>query len=273
MVDRTVTLQLTGPPDKRGSIRVTEFTKQLEAVRTALKHTERIVAGTEQPTLDYRIIDVKRANPFTIIMEVVPFEEPKPQGPPDLSAPVVRKFFGYARQVKAKQVPPDIDLPALEAFRDIAAALDKQVSEIVVTNGQDRINIDREFRATIDEHIGPDELIEGSVEGVLEKVNLHNTHRFYVYPTVGPKQVECDFEPALRRKVKEGLDCYVRVDGTLRYKWLSPYPHAITATDIEIYPPEDQLPGILELKGIAPNATDGLTAEEFVERIRGRSRW
>jgi hypothetical protein len=65
----------------------------------------------------------------------------------------------------------------------------------------------------------------------------------------------------------------VRVDGTLRYKWLSPYPYAVTATDIEIYPPEDQLPTIMELRGIAPDATEGLKAEEFIEKIRGRSRW
>jgi hypothetical protein len=273
MAGRTVTVQVAGPPERQGSIRLSEFTKKLEAIKHALRETERLEVGIEQPVLDYRIIDVKRTSPFTVTIEASPLEKPRPQGLPDPSIPVVRRFFRYARQVKDKHVPHDIDLPALQAFKEMAAMLDRHISEVVVANDQDRISLDRDFFTTIDDYIGPDEMIEGSIEGVLEKVNLHNTHKFYIYPTVGPKQVECDFRPDLRPKVKEGLDCYVRVEGTLRYKWLSPYPHAITATDIETYPPEDQLPTILDLRGIAPDATDGLAAEEFVERIRGRSPW
>jgi hypothetical protein len=104
-------------------------------------------------------------------------------------------------------------------------------------------------------------------------VNLHNTHRFYIYPPVGPKQIECDFAPELRGRVKEGLDSYVRVFGKLRYKWLSPFPYAVNVTELEVYPPEDELPTIMNLKGIVPGLTGGLSSEEFVEKIRGRAEW
>lgn len=271
MTDRTVTIQVQGAPEDQGHIRVSEFIQELEAVKTALRHTERMVSGSEEPVLTYRIVDVKRTNPFTLVIEAVPMAQKKDVSFEDFSQATVGKFFDNMRQLKGKQVPKDADLATLQAYKSLTDVLEKHISEVVIRNTQDQIVLDREFRAVIDTYIGPDELAEGSIAGVLEKVNLHGTHVFNIYPTVGPKQVVCDFPPDLRKKVKEALDNYVRVFGTLRYKWLSPFPHAVTVRDIEIFPPEDQLPTIFDLRGIAPDATDGLTAEEFIAKIRGEA--
>ena len=39
-------------------------------------------------------------------------------------------------------------------------------------------------------------------------------------------------------------------------------------TFIEIYPPEDELPTIFDLRGIAPNATGDRKSEDFIRDLR-----
>ena len=39
-------------------------------------------------------------------------------------------------------------------------------------------------------------------------------------------------------------------------------------TDIEIYPDEKELPSLFDLCGIAPNASNNLSSEDFIREMR-----
>jgi hypothetical protein len=123
----------------------------------------------------------------------------------------------------------------------------------------------------LDRVIGEDTKEQGSVTGWLWKVNLHNTSRFDIYPTVGPKKVACRFPRHLREKVILGLAKYVTVFGELRLKQWADFPHAIVADDIDIHPDPSELPRLSDLHGMAPNATGGLSSEDFIESVREKS--
>ena len=99
--------------------------------------------------------------------------------------------------------------------------------------------------------IGPDQVYEGSVTGRLLAINLHNRTRFAVYPPAGPLKVTCSFSRALKPRVIAALDRNVRVIGRLKYKHWAPHPHAITVQDIEVFPPNDALPTLASLRGLA----------------------
>ena len=99
-------------------------------------------------------------------------------------------------------------------------------------------------------------------------MKLHNVTTFEVFPTVGPKRVVCHFQPAKKEKVKQALERYVCVYGRLRYKHWDKFPHAIDASDLDIYPLDDELPKLSELRGMAPDLTGGLEAHEFLEQVR-----
>jgi BioD-like phosphotransacetylase family protein len=94
MSDRTVTVQVEGALEDQGRIRLSEFTRQLEAVKSALRETERLVSGSVEPVLYYRIVDVKRASPFTVVIEAVPYERPTVQGlaRPTIASVLLRSF-------------------------------------------------------------------------------------------------------------------------------------------------------------------------------------
>jgi hypothetical protein len=281
-VQNRITIQLTGSLEDGGDVTLSAFLTQLEALKAALKQTERLVTGEEEPTVYYRVVDLSHNSPATIVLEAVSFAS-RPQIPArkkrpavkrDYSHATVNQFFHSLRQIREKrQRPAGADLQILEAYRNLAAPLEKKVSGMKLIDNEESIDIDRSFQNAIDEIIGPDELVEGTISGTLEKLNLHNTTRFDIFPSIGPKQVACDFGPSLRADVIKAVDQYVQVTGKLRYKRLENFPYAINAERIDALPPEDQLPTLLDLKGMAPDLTGGKSTSEFLEGIRDGESW
>jgi hypothetical protein len=275
--ENLITVQIEGTPEENQYVTLSAFISQLEAVKAALKQTERTITGEEEPSVYYRIVGLRYSSPATVVLEAVslasrPHWKPKKKrslSREDYSRPIVTRFFHSLKEIREKrQRPEKADLQLLQAYRNLTSALEKNVSRIKLTNSEEGVDIDRSFQAAIDEIIGPDELVEGSVSGTLEKLNLHNTTRFDIFPTAGPNQIACDFKPQLRSQVVKAVDKYVTVFGKLRYKRLEDFPYAIDAESIEVMPPENDLPTLFDIKGIAPDLTQGKGAMVFLEEIR-----
>ena len=111
-----------------------------------------------------------------------------------------------------------------------------------------------------------------SVRGMLESLNVHNDiNKFYIYPSIGSNRIECKFDENMFDKIKQGLKHYVNVKGKVFYKSISKYPYKIVADAIDIYPPENELSKLSELRGIEPGLTGDMTTEEFIRSIREES--
>jgi hypothetical protein len=278
MPQNRITVQLQGSLEDDWHVTLSAFLSQLEAIKAALKQTERLVTGEDEPSVYYRIIDLHHSSPATVVLEAVsrsnqPQRETKKKTRSaqraDYSQATVRHFFSSLKQIRdRKQAPASADLQALEAYRNLAGPLDKKVSGLKLINSDESVDIDRTFQSAIDEIIGPDELVQGTICGMLEKLNLHNTARFDIYPTIGPKQVACDFGPTMRESVIKAVDQYVCVGGKLRYKRLEQFPYAVNAEMIEVLPSEKELPTLFDVRGIAPDLTGALSIGEFLEAIR-----
>lgn len=263
MAKNRIRITVDGDPRDQGHVRLSDFLKQLESVRKALRYTAALLQAGEQANVYYRIIDAKRESPLTVTLEAVAEKSP------DLPRMVVGKFFDSITEIKKHgKIPADFDYPTAEAYREIVTPQHQHVSALVIANSRRRIAIDYQFEEKIDKAIGPDEFAEGSITGTLDTVKLHNVTAFEIFPTIGPKRVVCHFRPEIKEKVKQALERYVCVYGTLRYKHWDKFPHAIDAMDLDIYPPDDELPKLSELRGISPDLTGGLEAHEFLEKIR-----
>jgi hypothetical protein len=263
MAKNRIRISVDGDPRDEGHVRLNDFLKQLDAVRKALRYTEGLLQTGEKGPVYYRIIDAYRQSPLTVTLEAVA------EKPSQLPGQVVGKFLTSIDQIKKSgKIPPDFDYPTAEAYREITIPQHHHVSALVIGNGRRRIAIDYQYEERITKAIGPDEFAEGSITGTLDTVKLHNVTAFEVFPTIGPKRVVCHFKPELKEKVKQGLERYVCAYGRLRYKHWDKFPHAIDASDLDIFPPENELPTLSEFKGIAPDLTGGLEAHEFLERVR-----
>ncbi len=263
MAKNRIRITVDGDPRDEGYVRLNDFLKQLDSVRKALRYTEGLLQTGEKAPVYYRIIEARRQSPLTVTLEAVA------EKPSDLPGKVVGKFLDAIDQIKKRgKIPPDFDYPTAEAYREITIPQHQHVSALVIGNGRRRIAIDYQFEERIKKAIGPDEFAEGSITGTLDTVKLHNVTAFEVFPTIGPKRVVCHFGPDIKEKVKQGLERYVCVYGRLRYKHWDKFPHAIDASDLEIFPPENELPKLSDLKGMVPDLTGGLEAHDFLERVR-----
>ena len=262
-----ITVELVGASEDDGHLRLSEFIKQLQAVKSALKQTERTITGKDEPELYYRIVKVRHSSPLSVTIEPTPL---KPEEGREIAKSTIKKFFTTLHMIdKQTDAPEDFDLPALEAYRDLGTMLDKHVAGITITTSRRRkVQIDKKFETKVSEIIGPDELIEGSLSGMLEWLNLHNTSVFHIYPVIGAKKVVCNFPKRLKEKVKAAIDSHVEAYGELRYKKWGDFPYAMNVSDLDILPPDDELPTLFDLRGIAPNATGGISSAEFVRAIR-----
>jgi hypothetical protein len=278
MPQNRITVQFQGSFEDDWHVTLSAFLHQLEAIKAALKQTERLVSGEDEPSVYYRIVDLSHGSPATVVLEAVsrvtqPQQETKKRTrrtrSVDYSEATVRQFFHSLKDIRErKQPPPRADLQALEAYRNLAAPLEKKISGLKLSDSDESVDIDTAFQLAIAEIIGPDELVEGTINGTLEKLNLHNTERFDIFPPIGPKQVACDFKPSLKQEVIKSVDQYVCVGGKLRYKRLENFPYAINVETIKALPPENELPSLFDIKGMAPNLTEGKSTAEFLKVIR-----
>ncbi len=261
-----ITLRVEGSPEDNGDVRLSELINELQAVRVALKQTERLVTGQDESLVYYKVVDMSHSSPATIVLEAAAIN---PKVGKRIALATVQKFFKTLAKIdRTGRVPKDVDSNTLEAFKSLAAMTEKNVARVTIINTQYEVSIDNTFKKKVENIIGTDEIIEGSMDGVLEWINIHNTNHFHIYPSIGPKKVDCAFPNKLRGKVKRAIDCQVRVYGELRYKKRDNFAYAINVSDLDILPADNELPSLFDLRGIAPNATGDMNSVEFIRSIR-----
>jgi hypothetical protein len=276
-MSKKLIIQIKGESSENESLRIKDFILQLDAIRTALIHIEEEIAKPGSPPMDYRIVDLKHQSPATVVIELSPTLDGQ-----DLSDLVVDHFMERIQLIKSGTVPDNYSVGQLEAFKNIGPRMTrgtikmpprKYFSGITFQTDSSTLDVLHSLATEIDKIVGPDEYVEGSISGTLELINIHaNANSFRIYPVVGPKRVDCTFKSGQLGNAIAGINRYVNFTGTLRYKQRDKFPYAVSDAIIEVYPLEDELPSIFDLKGIAPNATGGLASEDFVANLRDAQR-
>jgi hypothetical protein len=262
-VAKRITIQLVGAKDDQGNVRLSDFTDQLNIIKKALFERERLVAGVEAPHIDYKIVDLHHSN-ATIVIEPISVN-----GTAEYADKFVDGFSNELRSIKKTATLTDEpDVERLRTYQKIGHRPDNMISKVKISVGRKPVTIDESFKENVEKILGPDEFIQGTISGMLDAINFHNTNRFTLYPQLGPTRVSGTFDPPLRPKVKDAVGNFVTVIGRLRYKQWSAFPHGVVAEDIDIHEPDSSLPTLSELRGAFAGALGEKTSVEFVEQIR-----
>jgi hypothetical protein len=262
--DRTITIQLQARSTD-GELRLDDFVEELQKVKTALRETERLVTG-RAPSLYFRVKSLRKNSPAEVILEAVS-DEMDERSEPKYASYVVRSLTANLRLLAHKKRPRKIDMPVLETYRELASPAEKREIEVQIRTGNNAVLINKQFRATLDEVIGTDEISYGSLSGRLEAINFHGRKRFWLYPTIGPNRVLGRFRNRERKRFADAVDKYVTVFGRLHYKTWDKYPYFIFADEVQIHDMADAA-NLHELKGVSPEATGDLTTQEYIDQIR-----
>lgn len=257
--------QVGGLESDDGYVRLNIFVTHLQNLRNTLINVDRKVSGKKRGSAYYRVIELDCSSSATIVIEAQPYIKNI-----DNREEVEKRFFEGMRQIKETGTAPEnLDRATLEQLKGLASQVGKTVASTTISNGEHTIELTEGLKAKIDVLLAEVDITEGSIEGVLEAINIHEeANVFRIYPIVGPKKVSCHFPNRLREDAIGAIDKFVSIEGTLKYAKNAPFPHEIKVSKIEAYPPEDELPSLEDLRGIAPEATGDMSSEEFVRKIR-----
>jgi hypothetical protein len=264
-----LTVEFVGSVADREDVRLSDFLEQLRNIKKALHETELALSGADRPLLDYKVVDLRHNSPATVVLEPVQAGETPPK--PELIPEVVQSFTAELSLIKReKKLLIHPALPRLQAYQEIGRREGAQgrIEKVIIRSGRKVVTIDQSFQRNLDQIVGPDEFAEGSVSGMLDAVNFHNTNRFTLYPPLGPRKVLGTFQPELRAAVKQSIGTFVTIVGKLRYKAWSPYPHGVIAEFVDIHEPDSELPTLTEMRGVFAGSTGQMTSAEFVDNLR-----
>ena len=248
---------------ENADVRLGDFAAQLVQLQKVLVSFDLAVSSGSRST-DWKVVDLSHSSPATVVLEPTRLAER-----PDHRALVVQQFKATTSAVLRGEVPQDIDMDVLEELRKLTANVRRKFASISIGFDNERLDITPAFASTIEAHLANTEACEGTVWGALDTLNVHaDANVFYIYPEVGRDKIKCKFQEGLLEKARKAIKRRVEVIGTLRFRPTARYPFEVAVRDIDIFPAEADLPLLSSLRGLAPDATDGLKSEDFVRRQR-----
>jgi len=264
MVNNRIKIELKGQKVDNDLVRLKDFALSLFAVSGIVTRLDHNLSKIPSSSFYLRIISLHLASPATIEVETIPFEPTL-----DYSKEAINEFFLALKDILSKNPSTKFDSEILKLYKQIGRVFKRDVTEIAFSSGDVKIRVVENIEPFIDEILGEDEIVQGSVSGILEYINIHaEANKFYIYPIAGAKRIDCHFPDSLLELATTSINRYINIQGKIKYKKTDNFPYAVDVENIEIYPQENELPNLFDLRGIAPDATSGLTSEEFVRRIR-----
>lgn len=261
-------IQVIGSIEDNEHLRLSDFIEQLRSIKEALVELDRKVSQSQKPTTDYRIIDVSHSSPVSIELEAIPN-----QSECDNTSLIIDRFFEGIQQINTGSAPVDFDSALLEHFGRIGQGFRRKITGLIFSRENCSIQIGRTFEAQVTSIVGEDQVYDGSVEGTLEMINFHRgANKFNIYPTIESKRVTCHFPASLLNDAIKAVGRYINVSGKLKYKKRDRFPYGIDVASIDIYPNEEELPTIFDLRGISPNLSGEMSSEDFVRKLRDAER-
>ena len=252
-----ITLTMQGLRDDDDHVRLPVFVSQLQILTRILGKIDHRVSGSR--TNHFRIVELSQQSPASVMLEVCQDDQTT-----DTRELLVRKFSRTVVGV-SRGSPEILDRPLLQDFRNLALPVGEKISSASVKAAGEAVDLTEEFAKIIELSLAGEEWASGSIEGVLEQINIHDgANVFSIYPEIGPSKVQCHFGPSLFDKAISAVGERVSVKGTFKYKPEENFPYDVDVDDIDIYPREDELPTFDDLRGIAPDATGDVLSEDFI---------
>ena len=256
----TLTVKLVGTPDEDGAVYFSDFEDFCNSLQSCLRRAEVTVYG-RAGQLRYKIQDLRSAS-AEITLEAV-MRTPKER---DRRKSVFNLVKGTVRSIQSgRRLSPRVTPDDVAAYKKLALPLSKGVHKVWVDDTEITLafvkNADRILKSAI--------MQNGSVTGVLEKLNIHNDrNEFVLFPPVSGYAITCTFKDEMLDQVRKAVKRTVTVTGELEYNADAPFPKKASVESMEIHPDDDALPSIIDLRGYAKGCTGEMTSAAYIDMIR-----
>ena len=227
-----------------------------------LKDLDASIAMRRRPTLRWAIVHLNIGSPAVMTLKALP-----PMTGKDVSGDVVTHYVdGLELLAQRRGLPTFFSDHALNAAKRLADLTRGNECVVIVRTEHRSVRISQQISANVDDLINRSYVSEGSVEGVIEMVTIHDHTYFRIYDAIQGWGVPCYFRQESIDQVRDALGKRASITGSLRSDRLGK-PEAMQVSGIRILGLEP-LPTPSEVRGIASGMTGGLKAEEYLRQVR-----
>jgi hypothetical protein len=138
---------------------------------------------------------------------------------------------------------------ALKSVEALGNAIGNGVSKVALKGSHSGVDFTKRMAANVDELIGVRHESFGSIEGVLDAINLHKDKYFTIYSFLDDRGVKCLFSDELLEEAKKYLGKKVYVYGLVRSREDGQRLN-ILVREMEPLPDQDEAPSIYNMIGI-----------------------
>lgn len=258
-----IALIIEGLPEDDGRVRFNVFMSQLQNLNATISKLDRETNNGKQASY-FQIVELSYSSPVRVVVEPQALPEQ-----PYVGHLVVEKLDHIASALETGSDLSGLDADLLEDIRNLARPIGKHVKSAALLFNETTLNLTEKIAGNIESALAIEEECDGAIDGMLEQINVHlGANIFHIFPELGPKKITCHFPGRLYDDAVAAVGKRVEVSGTLRYRAGSNFPHQVTVTEIDVFPPESELPDWEDLRGLAPDATGELSSEAFVRELR-----
>ncbi|MAT70870.1 MAG: hypothetical protein CMJ58_15250 [Planctomycetaceae bacterium] len=253
--ESAVTLSLKnskGGADDRAPLR--EFAAACKALDATLKSVARCLGQSSAA------FSISGLNYGSAVIEVEPSVISEGQE-------VVRVFADTVTALEeGRELDERLDFAAIENFNRFSGLAKSR--DVALNIGP--VQLTEHYAYSLASLLLPANPSHGSVSGRLEAVLLHRENRFTIYPPIPGEKVDCRFRAEDLPRVISAIGKHITVIGKLYFAARKAFPVRAEVLDFEVSPPDDDLPSLLDAKGIIPQQaidahlpTDAGTVDEW----------
>lgn len=218
-----------------------------EAFRDLINEVGRSVIESARDPIKWIVTEVERGSVRFVIQarpaneKVAPSQMPETVGIIATGLEILEtrgerpEYFTYRALEKAKRL----------------GSLSKPDFPIVVRNGQGAAKLTAKIVANVEKLIGEPLQSIGRVEGILERLNIHERRVFTIYDRLTGQGIECHFGDRMTvSEVAAAVAKRVAVYGRIAFSPQTGDIINVKADRLEIVPPQDKLPTAEDVRGI-----------------------
>jgi hypothetical protein len=222
-----------------------KFRKAQEELASILHEVDQNLGEKKRPSVNWVVSSVTSGSVHLTIEGVATERVAKAA----IAEVITTVETGIATLEERPERPPFFSDRALESAKCLAALIGKDILTIQVGANSKRVNLTQHLVANVDELIGAHYKSFGSVEGVLNAIDLNRRPLFRIYDLLTGKGVKCHFTPEFIDKIKDALGKRVSVYGLISSRE-DGQKVSVEVENMEVFPSEIELPRIEDIIGI-----------------------
>ncbi|MBE0672580.1 MAG: hypothetical protein IH588_18540 [Anaerolineales bacterium] len=264
MKDQVITFTFEGLDANDSDVRLSDFVYELQQFISASKKADEIVSKGATATFYYKIIDLHHSSPASLTAKTIPTI---PES--DAGESAHDYLFAVMDSIEKKQIKDRIEYSLLKTIKSMTDPIGKTLSSVIVRRDENVIYINTSFKEKVNVIFGPEETYPGHFRGMLDAINVHNrANVFWLYPEVGPKKITCHFPSDIKERAIQAVGKRVEIRGIFKYKTNAQYPHEADVKTMDVFEPNEEYPSFMDIYGLDPGMTGGLSSEDFIRKIR-----